>query len=139
MNDVADQRASAATAGNLVGECCEHTPCDGLVTGRLGFRFETFIACDLKKLLEKLVHLPGSLGMDGQRSERIDAKLVTVCIRECADEDEKVGDPLTKDFCTLLLDTSLALSKRLRDCVREAMSAAARTQLKCSAARNIRA
>ena len=113
VNDIADQRASTATAGNLVGEPCEHTSCDRLVAGGLGFRFEAFIACDLKKLLEKLFHLSGSVGMDGERSERIDAKLVTLGIRECPDENEKVGDSLTEDFCTLLLDTSLSSQQEI--------------------------
>src|SRR4029077_7480078 len=113
MDDIADQRSSTATAGDLIGESCEHTSRDRLVAGALRLRFKALITCNLEKLLEELLDLSGSVGMDREWSDRIDAKLVTVRIRECPDENEKVGNAVTENFCTLLLDSSLSSQQEI--------------------------
>ena len=81
---------------------------------------QTLGAGDLEKLLEELLDLPSGFGMDGERSQGVDPKVMPLGVGESPDKDQEVRNALPENFRAFILDAPLGRWRRLRDFVRRA-------------------
>ncbi len=119
VNDVADERASAAAAGNLVSEAGEDRAGDGVGRSLSGLGFQAFVPGDIEELLEKFLYLPRGVGMHGEGAAGVGAKIILLGPGEGAHEDEEVRGAVAEGFVALLLDALVGLEKdvaRLGEC-----------------------
>ena len=98
MDDIAEQGASASPAGDLVRKARHHAPGDRFVLRRSRVGGQTLGAGDLEKLLEELLDLPSGFGMDGERSQGVDPKVMPLGVGESPDKDQEVRNALPENF-----------------------------------------